>query len=504
MESLINTVLCVLFSVLLVKILHFIARGSKTGSSGKLPPGPAALPIIGSLLDLGDKPHRSLARLAGTHGPLMSLRIGQITTVVISSATLAKEVLQKHDVSFCNRTIPDAIRAHRHHEFGMPWVPVDKRWRHLRTVCNRYIFANQKLDANQDLRREKIQELVAHVQEHCLAGKAMDIGQAAFTTTLNALSNIIFSLNLSDSSSDTASQFKEVVGSIMEEAGKPNLADYFPVLRWIDLLGIKHRQTIHFGKILSILDGIVNERLRLRKLQGYVPVNDMLDTLLTISEDNNEGIMETGWIKHLFLDLFVAGTDTTSNTLEWAMAELLRNPRTLSKARTELEQTIGKGSLIEESDIVRLPYLQAVIKETFRLHPAVPLLLPRKAGENVEISGCTVPKDAQLFVNAWAIGRDPSSWEDPESFVPERFLGSDIDARGRHFELIPFGAGRRICPGLPLAMRMLHIMLGSLIHSFDWKLENGVTPESLDMDDKIGLALEKAESLRAVPIQLQR
>ena len=186
------------------------------------------------------------------------------------------------------------------------------------------------------------------------------------------------------------------------------------------------------------------------------------------------------------------------------MAELLHNPRTLSKARTELEQTIGKGSLVEESDIVRLPYLQAVIKETFRLHPAVPLLLPRKAGENVEISGYTVPKDAQLFVNAWAIGRDPSSWEDPESFVPERFLGSDIDARGRHFELIPFGVGRRICPGLPLAMRMLHIMLGSLIHSFDWKLENGVTPESMDMEDKIGLALVKAQSLRAVPIQLQR
>ncbi|KAF9689421.1 hypothetical protein SADUNF_Sadunf01G0090500 [Salix dunnii] len=301
MESLINTVLCVLFSFALVKILHFIAKGSKTGSSGKLPPGPVALPIIGSLLDLGDKPHRSLARLAGTHGPLMSLSIGQITTMVISSATLAKQVLQKHDVSFCNRTIPDAIRAHRHHEFGMPWVPIDKRWRNLRKICNCYIFTNQKLDANQDLRRKKIQELVAHVQEHCLTGKAMDIGQAAFTTTLNALSNIIFSLNLSDSSSDTASQLKEVVGGIMEEAGKPNLADYFPVLGWLDLLGTKHRLTIHFGKILSILDGIVNERLQLRKLQGYVPVNDMLDTLLTISEDNNEDIMDISWIKHLLL-----------------------------------------------------------------------------------------------------------------------------------------------------------------------------------------------------------
>jgi cytochrome P450 len=175
------------------------------------------------------------------------------------------------------------------------------RWRNLRKVCNSYIFTNQKLDANQDLRRKKIQELVALVQEHCLAGEAMDIGQAAFTTALNALSNSIFSLNLSDSNSETASQLKEVVGGIMEEAGKPNLADYFPVLRRIDLQGIKRRMTIHFGKILNIFDGIVNERLQLRKMQGYVPVNDMLDTLLTISEDNNEDIMETSQIKHLFL-----------------------------------------------------------------------------------------------------------------------------------------------------------------------------------------------------------
>lgn len=301
MESLINLVLCVLFTFVLVKILHFIARGSKTESSGKLPPGPAALPIIGSLLDLGDKPHKSLARLAKTHGPLMSLKLGQITTVVISSPTLAKEVLQKHDVSFSNRTIPDAFRAHKHHELGLPWVPIAVRWRNLRKVCNSYIFTNQKLDANQDLRRKKIQELVALVQEHCLAGEAMDIGQAAFTTSLNALSNSIFSLNLSDSNSETASQLKEVVGGIMEEAGKPNLADYFPVLRRIDLQGIKRRMTIHFGKILNIFEGIVNERLQLRKMQGYVPVNDMLDTLLTVSEDNNEDIMETSRIKHLFL-----------------------------------------------------------------------------------------------------------------------------------------------------------------------------------------------------------
>lgn len=198
----------------------------------------------------------------------------------------------------------------------------------------------------------------------------------------------------------------------------------------------------------------------------------------------------------------VAGSDTTSSTFQWAMAELMHNPEVLSKAQLELNEVIGKGNPVEESDIARLPYLQAIIKETFRMHPAGPLLVPRKAESDVEIEGLTVPKGAQVLVNAWAIGRDPSIWDDPNSFKPERFLGSEIDVRGRNFELLPFGSGRRICPGLPLAMRMLHLMLGSIIHFFDWKLEDGVTPQSMSMDDKCGLALEMAKPLRAIPIPI--
>jgi len=198
-------------------------------------------------------------------------------------------------------------------------------------------------------------------------------------------------------------------------------------------------------------------------------------------------------------DLFVAGTDTTSSTLEWAMVELLRNPDKLTKARDELHQTIGKGNHLEESDISRLPYLQAVIKETFRLHPSLPLLVPRKAGVDVEINGFTIPKGAQILINVWAMGRDPTIWEDPSSFMPERFIGSNIDVRGNSFDLIPFGGGRRICLGLPLATRMLHMMLGSLVHWFDWKLEDGVEPESMDMEEKFGISLQKAKPLFAVP-----
>lgn len=182
------------------------------------------------------------------------------------------------------------------------------------------------------------------------------------------------------------------------------------------------------------------------------------------------------------------------------MAEVLRNPEVLLKARAELEQIVGKGNPVEESDIPRLTYLQAIVKETFRLHPVAPLLLPRKAEADAEIGGFIIPKNAQILVNVWAIGRDPSEWDDPNSFMPERFLGSEVDVRGRNFELTPFGAGRRICPGLPLAMRILHVMLGSLINCFDWKLVDGNGPEDINMEDKFGISLVMAQPLRAIPI----
>ena len=201
-------------------------------------------------------------------------------------------------------------------------------------------------------------------------------------------------------------------------------------------------------------------------------------------------------------DLFVAGTDTTSSTLEWAMAELLHNPEKLLKARVELLQTIGKDKQVKESDITRLPFVQAVVKETFRLHPVVPFLIPHRVEEDRDIDGLTVPKNAQVLVNAWAIGRDPNIWENPNSFVPERFLELDMDVKGQNFELIPFGAGRRICPGLPLATRMVHLMLASLIHSCDWKLEDGMTPENMNMEDRFGITLQKAQPLKAIPIRV--
>ncbi|GAB2274050.1 hypothetical protein Dimus_008820 [Dionaea muscipula] len=165
-------------------------------------------------------------------------------------------------------------------------------------------------------------------------------------------------------------------------------------------------------------------------------------------------------------------------------------PEILKKAQKELEEVIGLGNPIEEANIGRLTYLSAVVKEVFESHPPTPFLIPRKVDVDVEVSGFIVPKDARVFVNVWAMGRDPEVWESVQVFKPERFMESQIDYKGRDFELIPFGSGRRICPGISLAHRMLHWMLGSLIHSFDWKLGDGKTPENLNMDDKFGFSVQ--------------
>uniref|UniRef100_A0A803QAW6 Cytochrome P450 n=1 Tax=Cannabis sativa TaxID=3483 RepID=A0A803QAW6_CANSA len=483
-----SSILCLILTWAILSLMR-----SKP-SSGNLPPGPKPLPVIGNLHQLGDKPHKSLTELAKLHGPLMSLKLGQVTTIVVSSSAVAKEVLQTHDQYFSNRTIPDALYVHGHESSGLPWIPVSNLWRNLRKICNTQLFATKVLDTNQKLRLSKVKELVEKVEQSSLSGAAVDIGSAAFTTTLNLLSNTIFSFDLADSESELARDFKDITWNLMKEAGTPNLSDYFPLLKKIDPFGIRRRIKIHFSRILQLVEGIINER----ECSDFVKNDDVLDTLLNIMKGNDNEI-NRHQIVHLILVLFVAGTDTTAATFQWAMAELLRNPETMSKARAELDQIIGKGKPVKESDVSKLPYLQAVLKETFRLHPAVPLLLPRKAERDVEINGFTVPKGAQILVNAWAIGRDKDIWDDQELFKPERFIGSEVDVKGRSFELIPFGGGRRICPGLPLAMRMLPLMLGTLIHSFEWKLENGLKPEEIDMDDKFGITLQMAHPLRAVP-----
>ncbi|PWA69311.1 cytochrome P450 [Artemisia annua] len=471
--------------------------------NSRLPPGPYPLPIIGNLLKLSNKPHRSLATLSKHYGPIMSLKLGSRTTIVVSSPDMAKEFFHTHDQAFSSRTVPHIARWMDHHKYSIGWLPAGDQWRKLRRITKEYIFSGQCLDRSEQLRTQKVQELVDHISQCCASEKAVNIGAAMFTTSLNILSNIMFSKDFSQSFSMSSEEFKDAMWGIMEIGGKPNLVDFFPILKFLDPQGLERQGNIYGKKIFTIFDEIIDQRFQRIATSSTLPtINDALDLMINL-QLKDESEFNRKDIRHLLLDLFVAGTDTTSTTLEWAMVELIRNPEKIKMARLEIIRLMqSKENLVQENDIPQLPYLQAIIKETLRLHPPAPFLIPHQAIHDVEVRGFLVPKDSQILCNVWAIGRDPKIWSDPETFMPERFLGVDIDYRGQDFELIPFGAGRRMCPGFNMAHRMLPIILSSVIHKFDWKLQENMRVEDMDMDEKFGLTCPRNEPLLVVPIKL--
>ena len=197
------------------------------------------------------------------------------------------------------------------------------------------------------------------------------------------------------------------------------------------------------------------------------------------------------------------GIETSSITLDWAMAELLANPHVLAKLQAELDQVVGLDRWVDHSDIPHLPYLQAVVKETFRKHPPVPVLTPRMSSQATHVGGYMIPKGTRLFVNVWAIGHDPEVWKDPEVFLPERFLeqvANTVDVKGHHFELLPFGSGRRMCPSVNLAVPLVEVTMANLVHAFDkWELVLPPGKRTLDMSDECGIILRRVDPLIAIP-----
>nr|WET52754.1 cytochrome P450 76S80 [Callicarpa americana] len=495
------TLLLLLSSVLWIIFQQF-EPNSLYRRASKLPPGPFPIPIIGNLLQLGQNPNRSLAKLSKIYGPLMHLKLGSKQTIVVSSPEMAKEILQKHDQICSGRAVPCVAQALNHHEGSIVWLPAGRKWRKFRRICKEHMFTTQKLEASEGLRQEKLQQLHNYLEECCSSGRAVSIGEVALVTSLNLMSATLCSMDFASLGSTSAHEMKETIQGVMKILGRPNLADFFPVLKSIDPQGLKHKTEAYGGKLLAMFDEIISERLQSRYTSSDSPrKKDLLEVLLDLNQENDADLSRND-IKHLFVDLVLGGADTSSETVLWAMSELFRNPEKMLKVKDELKNVVtGENKQVEECDIPRLPYLNAVIKEIFRLHPPTPFLIPRKAEANVEVNGYMVPKGAQILVNVWAIGRDSRIWTNPDSFEPQRFLDSTIDFRGQDFELITFGSGRRICPGIPLAHLMVHLMLASMVHNFEWKLEPGIKPEELDMNEVFGLTLHKAVPLKAFPIR---
>ncbi|XP_065622747.1 LOW QUALITY PROTEIN: (S)-N-methylcoclaurine 3'-hydroxylase isozyme 1-like [Quercus suber] len=486
----------VLIPLLVLPLLFLILRHFKILSSPfkspLVPPGPNPWPIIGNILQLGNKPHVTLTQLAKNYGPLISLRLGTKLMVVGSSPDVAKEILKTHDRVLSGRHVPNVFSYMKSEldNLSLGWaLECSGRWKFLRTLCRAELFSGKALESQACLQEKKVKEMVELLGT--MEGKVVNIGEVIFATVFNMLSNVLLSsdfISLKDES--MGGGLKELIRKLMEVCSAPNVSDFFPILGGFDLQGQTKKALDLIGRISFTWADIIKER-RERKGSIVSQEQDFLDVMI----DNN---FTDKQINQLLLELFSAGTDTSSSTIEWAMAELIKNPESMKKVQEELAREI-KQDVVKEFHLPQLSYLQASVKETLRLHPPAPLLLPHRAIESYQVTRYTIPKDSQVLVNVWAIGRDPMYWEDPLVFKPERFLKSALDFKGNDFEFLPFSAGRRICPGLPMAAKVVPLVLASLIHNFDWSIPHGCDPKKLDMSEKFGVTLQKEQPLYLIP-----
>ncbi|KAL5221202.1 hypothetical protein ABZP36_025915, partial [Zizania latifolia] len=463
-------------------VVYYLTGVTRRRSGRRLPPGPTALPVVGNMLSLRGDMHHALARLAREYGPVMTLKLGPVTAVVVSSSDATREAFTKHGRRLAARAVLDATRAVSGR--SMIWLPSsDQRWKTLRGVVATYVFSPRRA-ASASARH---------------TGEEVDVGQVVYGGVINLVSSSFFSTNVVDVGAESARGLREAVEEVILAIGKPNVSDLIPFLRPLDLQGWRRWTTKRYDKVLGILDGIIDSRLA-DASDTTEKHDDFLDSLVELM---TAGKIARDNVTTIMFDVLAARTDTISITVEWAMAELLRNPSVMAKVRAEMKDTVGGKETIDEDDTEKLPYLQAVVKEAMRLHPVAPILIPHRAEEDgVEIDGYAVPKGSTVILNAWAIMRDPAAWERPDEFMPERFLHrkKEVDFRRKDFEFILFGTGRRLCPGLPMAERVVPFILVSLLHAFHWRLPNGMSADELDVTEKFTTVNVLVQPLKVIPL----
>ncbi|KAK8445864.1 hypothetical protein SEVIR_9G399900v4 [Setaria viridis] len=497
-------------ALLLVTVL--CRRRSSTTRSRKynLPPGPRPWPVIGNLNLIGSLPHRSIHELSARHGPLMSLRFGSVPVVVGASVDAARFILKTHDVAFIDRPKMASGRYTAYNFSDIVWSPYGAYWRQARKLWQTKLFSARQLRSQEHVRLEEVRDLLRGLHGLAEGRVAVALKEHLLMLNLNVISRMALGRKYvgegTAGSPVSPAEFRWMVDELFVLNGVFSIGDFIPWLNCLDLQGYIARMK-RLGKMFDrFLEHVVdehNERRR-REGEGFV-AKDMMDLLLELSDDPSlEVPIERDGVKGFALDLIAGGTDTSAVATEWAMSELLRNPEVMAKATEELDSVVGHGRLlVTEEDIPKLPYLEAVVKETFRLHPVTPLLAPRLSREDASSTGggggYDIPAGTLVFVNIWTIGRDPAVWgRAAEEFRPERFVGSSVDVKGQDLELLPFGSGRRMCPGYTLGLKMVQLTLANLLHAFAWRLPDGVAAEELSMEEKFGLAVPRKVPLEAV------
>ncbi|KAF8023135.1 hypothetical protein BT93_F0590 [Corymbia citriodora subsp. variegata] len=481
-------------SFLFLIFLFKLQRSSKKN----LPPSPPSLPIIGHLLLIKEPVHRTLQSLSDRYGPVLYLSFGSWPVVVVSSPSAVEECFTRNDVVLANRPrmLAGDIMAYGSTSIGT--APYGPHWRNLRRLTALEILSPHRLAGSLYVRLEEVRLLVRTLYEAAASARGDGFARVEMRSRLQELSfNIImrmisgkryFGAAVDAGDAEVARRFKEVINEEFELSGT-DPGDFMPALRKVvDFKGRERRMVDVAKRADVILQGMIDEFRSRRKMSDSgreVESKTMIDSML--SEGYSDDI-----IKGHIMSMVSAGTDTSAVTIEWAMSLLLNHPDIMKKALVELDDIVGQDRLVDEADIHKLPCLRNIINEAFRLFPAGPLLVPHEASEDCTVGGFDVPQGTMILVNAWAIQRDPKVWDDPTSFKPQRYEGLEDD---HAYRLLPFGMGRRSCPGAGLANRVVSLTLAALIHCFEWERVN---EEPVDLSEGTGLTMPKREPLEAM------
>ncbi|GMY14909.1 cytochrome P450 71A3-like [Fagus crenata] len=504
-----NNVTPLLLHPIVLTILAFIfillfKRNSTLPNTKKhSPSSPPKLPIMGNLHQLGLQPHLSLRALAQRHGPLMLLHFGSVPTLVVSSADAAREILKTQDLIFANRPKSSMFDKLLYNYKDVAMAPYGEYWRQMKSILVLHLLSNKRVQSFRAVREEELSLVIEKIKLQCCS---VNLSEVFAKLTNDVVCRVALGRKFVEG--ENGRKFRELLGEFAELLGVFSVGDYIPWLSWVSRVnGLNARAEKVAKQFDDFLEGVIEEHINCHNKgsdgdvvsQENEDQKDLVDVLLWIQKENIIGFpIDRVSIKALILEAFAAGTETTYVVLDWAMIELLRHPKMMKKLQNEVRGIIGNKTDITEDDLVKMHYLKAVIKETLRFHPPVPLLVPRQSIQDAKTQGYDIAAGTQVIINAWAIGRDPASWDEPDEFQPERFSTSSIDFRGHDFQLIPFGAGRRGCPGIAFSIAMIELVLANLVHNFDWTLPGGAKGEDLDMTECVGITIHRKSPLIAV------
>ncbi|CAI9115908.1 OLC1v1016921C1 [Oldenlandia corymbosa var. corymbosa] len=484
--------LIIALHILTSRILHKLQN---------LPPTPfPSLPFIGHLYLIKKPIYKSLSNLSKQYGPVISLHLGCVPVVVVSSPSAVEDFLVKNDIIFANRPKTLNGKYFGYNYTSLAWSSYGEHWRNLRRISSLEVLSSNRIQLLSYIRVDEVRSLIRKLFKAASTQSSADMKSSCFDLTFNVLTRMMagkryYGGEINVEKSDEAKAFHEITSQAARLNPTAMVLDFLPFMRWFGLYDVEEKMKNIQRKRDKFMQNLIDEIRDICRTDSSGKNKTMMGTLLDLQHQEPEYYSDET-IKSLMLILLQAGSDTTARTMEWAMAHLIDNPDVLKKAQSEIDDVIGgQDRLILESDLVSLPYIRCIINETLRMHPPAPLLLPHKASQDCMVGGFKVRAGTLLLVNLWDIQRNPKYWDDPEKFIPERFAGSETIGGGKEeLKFLPFGLGRRGCPGNNLAIHVLGFALGSLIQCFNWEMED---EKPMDLSEGLGMPISKAQPLVA-------